>query len=38
MKHVGPMLESLPDLDKISENGRNIYEQNQIHLTIHTRN
>ena len=31
---VDPMLELLTDLDKISENGRNIYEWNQINQTI----
>ena len=31
---VDPMLELLIDFDKISENGRNIYESNQINQTI----
>ena len=31
---VDPMLELLLDLDKISENGRNIYEWNQNNQTI----
>ena len=31
---VDPMLELLIDLDKISENGSNIYEWNQINQTI----
>ena len=31
---VDPMMELLIDLDKISENGRNIYEWNQINQTI----
>ena len=35
---IDPMMELLIDLDKISENGRNIYESNQINQTINTRN
>ena len=36
---VDPKMELLLDsVDKISENGRNIYELNQIKQTIHTRN
>ena len=31
---VDPMMELLLDFDKISENGRNIYEWNQINQTI----
>ena len=34
MKRVDPMMELLRDLDKISENGRNIYESNQINQSI----
>ena len=34
MKCVDPMLELLLDSDTISENGRNIYEWNQINQTI----
>ena len=33
-KCVDPMMELLPDFDTISENGRNIYEWNQINQTI----
>ena len=32
------IIDLLPDFDKISENGRNIYEWNQINQTINTRN
>ena len=38
MKCVDPMMELFLNSDKISENGRNIYELNQIKQTIHTRN
>ena len=38
MKCVDPMMELILNSDKISENGRNIYELNQIKQTIHTRN
>ena len=34
MECVDPMMELLLDFDKISENGRNIYEWNQINQTI----
>ena len=34
MECLDPMMELLIDLDKISENGRNIYEWNQINQTI----
>ena len=34
MECVDPMMELLIDFDKISENGRNIYEWNQINQTI----
>ena len=38
MECVDPLMELLTDLDKISENGRNIYEWNQIKQTSNTRN
>ena len=31
---VDPIMELLPDFDTISENGRNIYESNQINQAI----
>ena len=34
MKCVDPMMELFLNSDKISENGRNIYESNQINQTI----
>ena len=34
MECVDPMMELLLDFDKISENGRNIYESNQINQAI----
>ena len=34
MVFVDPMMELFPNSDKISENGRNIYEWNQINQTI----
>ena len=34
MECVDPMMELLIDLDKFSENGRNIYKSNQINQSI----